>query len=70
MKILFWQKNFEDGNWPSPGLLAAPPYLEYPELSLISHVKPIEKYLIFEPPSGTKSQLYSQGKLITLRCKN
>jgi hypothetical protein len=26
-----------------------PPELEYPGLSLISYVKPIEKYLAFEP---------------------
>jgi hypothetical protein len=44
---LFWRKNFEDGNSPSLGLFAAPD-LEYPELSLIN-VKPIEKYLAFEP---------------------
>jgi hypothetical protein len=37
--------------------------------SLIS-VKPIEKYLAFESRSGTKSQLYSQGKLTTLSCEN
>jgi hypothetical protein len=40
---LFWQKFFEDGNCPSPGLNAQ--YLEFPELSLISYAKPIEKYL-------------------------
>jgi hypothetical protein len=66
---LFWQKIFEDGNCPNPVFFAAPD-LEYPELSLISYVKPIEKYLALEPLSGTKAQLYSQGKLITLRCKN
>jgi hypothetical protein len=27
-------------------------YLEHPELSLISYVKPIEKYLAFEPWTG------------------
>jgi hypothetical protein len=32
----------------SPGLFAVPD-LEYPELLLISYVKPIEKYLAFEP---------------------
>jgi hypothetical protein len=47
-----------------------PPDFEYPELSLISYVKPTENYLAFDPRSGTKSQLYSQGKLTMLRCKN
>jgi hypothetical protein len=61
--MLFWRKSFEDGNCPSPGLFAAPD-LEYPELSLIFYVKPIAKYLAFEPRSGTKS------KLTTLRCKH
>jgi hypothetical protein len=45
--MLFWRKQFEDGNSPSPGLFAAPD-LEYPELSEISYAKPIEKYLAFE----------------------
>jgi hypothetical protein len=49
--------NTEDGNCPSPGLFAATE-LEDPGLSLISYVKPIEKYLAFEPRSGSKSQLY------------
>jgi hypothetical protein len=49
---MFWRKNFEDGNCPSLGLLAAL-YLEFPELSLISYVKPIEKYLAFESRSVT-----------------
>jgi hypothetical protein len=62
--MLFWRNNIEDRNCPSPGLLAAP---EYPGLSLISYVKPIEKYLAFEPRGGSKSQLYSQSKLTTLR---
>jgi hypothetical protein len=55
--MLFWWKNFEDGNCPSLGLFAAP-YLEFPELSLISYVKPIEKYFAFEPQTGNKSQIY------------
>jgi hypothetical protein len=62
-------ETFEDGNCPSPGLFEAP-YLEFLELSLISFVKPIEKYLAFEPRTGTKSQIYSQGKLTILRCEN
>jgi hypothetical protein len=38
---------------PSPGLFAAP-YLEPPELSLISYVKPMHgKYLAFEARTGT-----------------
>jgi hypothetical protein len=37
---------------------------------IISYLKPIEKYLDFEPRSGTKSQIYSQGKLTMLRNKN
>jgi hypothetical protein len=67
--MLFWRKNFEDGNCPSPGLFAAL-YLEFPELSLIFYVKPIEKYFAFEPWTGTQSQIYSQSKLTTLRCEN
>jgi hypothetical protein len=45
--------------------------LEYPELSLISYVIPIARYLAFdfEPRSGT-TQLYSQGKLTALKCEN
>jgi hypothetical protein len=39
-------------------------------LLLISYVKPIEKYLAIEPRTGTKSQIYSQGKVPTLRCEN
>jgi hypothetical protein len=66
---LFWRKNFEDGNCPSPGLFAAQD-LEFPELSLVSYENPIEKYLTFELRNGTKSQLYSHGKLNTLRCEN
>jgi hypothetical protein len=53
MQMLLWRKNFEDGKCPSPGLL------QPRKLSLIYYVKPIEKYLAFEPRSGTKSQLYS-----------
>jgi hypothetical protein len=33
------------------------------------YVKPKEKYLAFEPRTGTKSLIYSQGKLTMLRCK-
>jgi hypothetical protein len=50
--MLVWRRNFEDGITPSRGLFAAP-YLEFTELSLISYVKPIEKYLAFEPRTGT-----------------
>jgi hypothetical protein len=50
--MLFWRKNFEDGNCPSLGLFAAL-YLEFPDLSLISYVKPIVKYLAFEPRTWT-----------------
>jgi hypothetical protein len=42
--MLFWRKNFEDGLCPSPGLFAAL-YLEFPELSLISYVKPMENIM-------------------------
>jgi hypothetical protein len=56
IQMLFWRNNIEDGNCPSLGLFAAPE-LEYPGLSLISYVKQIEKYLAFEPRSGSKSQL-------------
>jgi hypothetical protein len=66
--MLFLRENFKDGNCPRMGFSAAP-YKEFPELSLkkISYVKPIEKYFAFEPWTGTKSQIYSQGKLTTLR---
>jgi hypothetical protein len=44
MQMLFWWKNFDDEKCPSPGLFsAAYRYLEFPELSLISYVKPKEK---------------------------
>jgi hypothetical protein len=66
MDILFWRKNLDDGNCPSPGLFVAS-YLQFLELS---YVKPIEKYFAIEPWTGTKSQIYSQGELTTLRCKN
>jgi hypothetical protein len=36
--MLVWQKNVEDRNCPNPGLFAAP-YIEVPELLLISNVK-------------------------------
>jgi hypothetical protein len=52
MQILVWRENFEDGNTSSSGLFEAP-YLEFTELSLISYVKPIEKYLAFQPRTGT-----------------
>jgi hypothetical protein len=45
--MLVWRKIFEDGNCTSLGLFAAP-YLGFPELSLISYLKPIEKYLAFD----------------------
>jgi hypothetical protein len=61
--MLFWRKIFEVGKCPSPGLLQPRPGLrEYPELSFISYVNPIEKYFAFEP-----SYVCSQGKL---RCEN
>jgi hypothetical protein len=59
MQMLFWRTNFEDGHCPSSGLFAAP-YLEFPELSFISYVKPIEKVLPLSPGLG-------QGKLTTLK---
>jgi hypothetical protein len=57
---------------PVQGSLQPGPVLtvEFPELSLISYVKPIEKYFDFEPRTGTKSQIYSQGKITMLRCEN
>jgi hypothetical protein len=58
MEMLFWRNNIEDANCPSQGLFADPE-LEHPGLSLISYVKTIEKYLAFEPRSGSKSQLCS-----------
>jgi hypothetical protein len=68
MEMSFWRKIFEDGHCPSsgPGLFAAP-YLEFPELSLISNVKPIEKNIDFAPRTGTKCQLHSQVKGIVSR---
>jgi hypothetical protein len=50
--MLFRRKNFVDGNSPSLGLFATPD-IEYQELSVISYIKPIEKYLDFEPRTGT-----------------
>jgi hypothetical protein len=47
---------------PSPGLFAAP-YLEFPDLSLICYVKPIEKPL----PSSPGQR---HDKLTSLRCEN
>jgi hypothetical protein len=47
--LFFFRKNFEDEHCPSPGLSAAPDF-EYPELSFVSYVKPIEKYLAVERP--------------------
>jgi hypothetical protein len=58
-------EKFEYEHCPSPGLSAASDF-EYPELS-VSYLKPIEKYLAFEPRSGSKSKVYSQDKL-TKRC--
>jgi hypothetical protein len=56
--MLFWQKDFEDGKCPSPELLQPWPrthnFYYDPELN----VKPIEKYLTFEPLSGTECQLH------------
>jgi hypothetical protein len=69
MQMLVWRKHFDDRNFPSPGLFAAP-YLEFPELLLISNVKPIEKYFAFDPRTETKCQLHSQGKLTTPRREN
>jgi hypothetical protein len=43
--MLVWQKNFEAGNCPSPGLFADP-YLQFTELILISYVKPNRKILL------------------------
>jgi hypothetical protein len=51
MQMLFWRKNFDDGNCPSSELFAVP-YLEFPELSSISYVKPIEQYFALEPGPG------------------
>jgi hypothetical protein len=53
-----WQENFKKWKHSKSGLIAAP-YLEFPELLLISNIKPIEKYFAFEPRTGTKCQLYS-----------
>jgi hypothetical protein len=53
------------------GAPAAPDFdLDYLELLLISYVKPKEKYFAFEPRTGTKCQLHSQGKLTTPRSGN
>jgi hypothetical protein len=62
MQMLFWRKNFEDGHGPSPGLFTAP-YVELPELSLISYVKPMENILPLSPGLG-------KGELTTLRCEH
>jgi hypothetical protein len=42
----------------------------YLELSLISLVKTIEKYLTFDARTWTKYHIYSQDKLSMLRCEN
>jgi hypothetical protein len=47
--MLFRRKIFEDWKLSQFGALCSPPSLEFSELSLISCVKPIEKYLAFEP---------------------
>jgi hypothetical protein len=67
--MLFWRESFKDGNCPSPGIFATP-YLEFPELSLIFYAKPIENILPLSPGLGINPQIYSQGKLTTLRCEN
>jgi hypothetical protein len=57
MQMLFWRKIFEDEHCPSPWLLQPSTFYYfyyYPELLLISYVKPIEKYLAFEPRTGIK----------------
>jgi hypothetical protein len=36
----------------------------------VSYVKPIEKYIAFEPWSGSKCQLHSQGKITTPKREN
>jgi hypothetical protein len=41
---------FEDEYCPCPELLQSRTFYYYPELLLISYVKPIEKYLAFELP--------------------
>jgi hypothetical protein len=48
------------------------PYLEFLLFSvlLISYLKPVEKYLAYEPWTGTKCQLHSQSKLTTPRREN
>jgi hypothetical protein len=50
--MLFWRKKFEDENCPSPRLSLQPRIYEFPELSIISYVEPIEKYLASEPGLG------------------
>jgi hypothetical protein len=47
MQMLFW-RNFEDRHCPSSELFATP-YLELPELSLISYVKLMENILPLKP---------------------
>jgi hypothetical protein len=58
MQMLIWWENVEDWHCPSPGLFAAL-YLEFPELLLISYVKPMENILPLSPKLG-------QGKLTSL----
>jgi hypothetical protein len=41
-----------------------------PSFSLIFDVKPLEKYLAFEPRTETTSQIYSLSKFTSLRCEN
>jgi hypothetical protein len=69
--MLFLRENFEDGKCPT-GLLQSRTlkFYSYPELFLIFNVKPIEKYLAFEPWTENKYQLHSKGKLTTPRREN
>jgi hypothetical protein len=53
--MLLWRKILEDEHCLS---------------QLISYVKPIEKYIAFEPRTETKCQLHSQSKLTLIRREN
>jgi hypothetical protein len=64
MQILSWRNFFEDGQWTlSQSGTPAAPYLEFLLLSgaLINFLKPIEKYLAFEPQTDTECQLHSHN---------
>jgi hypothetical protein len=61
------QVHFEDGYCPSPGVLSAALYLEFLRLSVaLITLLCKNKYLAFEPRTGTKSHIYSTHRVSSL----